>query len=113
MACAVYAVAALLEDLPHLGVFPAGREHVRGKPTTTFNGWPKCTDELRRKCDIAHFNLHDLRRTFASEMAGLGVSQVVVEKLINHVSGGALSPIAAIYNRYSYMEEQRAAVTAW
>ena len=46
-------------------------------------------------------------------MAALGVSQIVVEKLINHVSGGTLSPVAAIYNRYTYLEEQRAAIELW
>jgi hypothetical protein len=36
-----------------------------------------------------------------------------VEKPINHVSGGTLSPVAAIYNRYTYMDEQRAAIALW
>jgi hypothetical protein len=45
-------------------------------------------------------------------MAALGVAQVVVEKLLNHVSGGTLSPIAQVYNRHSYMEEMRAAIAA-
>jgi hypothetical protein len=31
--------------------------------------------------------------------------QVVVEKLFNHVSGGTQSPIAQVYNRYSYLDE--------
>jgi hypothetical protein len=33
----------------------------------------------------------------------------VVEKLLNHVSGGEQSPIARIYNRHSYLEEMREA----
>lgn len=41
------------------------------------------------------------------------MSQIVVEKLINHTSGGTLSPVAAIYNRYSYLEEQRSAIVGW
>jgi hypothetical protein len=46
-------------------------------------------------------------------MAALGIPQIVVEKLLNHVSGGTQSPIAQVYNRYSYMQEMRAAVLKW
>ena len=109
------AVRTLLADIPRFGehIFPATRDHVRGNPTSTFNGWGKSTGQFRKTCAIEHFTLHDLRRTFSSGMAALGVSQVVVEKLINHKSGGTLSPVAAIYNRYNYMDEQRAAIAAW
>ena len=48
-----------------------------------------------------------------SGMAALGVSQTVVEKLINHISGGSQSPIAKIYNRYAYLNEMRDAVSRW
>jgi hypothetical protein len=38
---------------------------------------------------------------------------VVVEKLLNHVSGGSLSQIAAVYNVHAYFEEMRDAVEKW
>ena len=34
------------------------------------------------------------------------------ERLLNHASG-TISGVAAVYNRHSYMDEMRAAVTAW
>jgi integrase len=109
-------VADILEGMPQLGdyLFPASREHVRGKPTTVFNGWPKAKTQLDAKLEDAEpWTLHDLRRTFSTGLASLGIAQVVVEKLLNHVSGGALSPIAQVYNRHSYMAEMRAAIEAW
>ena len=46
-------------------------------------------------------------------MAVLSVPQVVVEKLLDHVSGGTQSPISQVYNRHSYMAEMREALTKW
>ncbi len=56
--------------------------------------------------------LHDLRRTCASGMAGLGIAPHVVEKILNHKSG-TIKGVAAVYNRYSYATEARAALEAW
>ena len=109
------AVADVLAAIPRQSdyLFPASREHVRNKPTTVFSGWSKCKMQFDRKCQIEPWTLHDCRRTFSSGMAALGISQTVVEKLLNHISGGTLSPIAQVYNRHSYMDEMRAAITAW
>lgn len=49
---------------------------------------------------------HDLRRTFTTLMAEIGVEQIVVESMTNHVSG-MLSGIAGVYNRFKYVDEQR------
>lgn len=81
--------------------------------TAVFNGWGKPKAELDQELGIAHWTLHDLRRTFSSNMAALGVPQVVVEKLLNHVSGGTQSPIAQVYNRHAYMDEMREAILQW
>jgi integrase len=59
-----------------------------------------------------HWTLHDLRRTAASGMAGLGIPPHVVEAILNHKSG-TIKGVAAIYNRYSYASEKRAALDAW
>lgn len=52
---------------------------------------------------------HDLRRTFATRVAGLGVAPHIVEKLLNHSLGGVM----AIYNRNEYEPERVAATIAW
>ncbi|HVY20674.1 MAG TPA: site-specific integrase [Bauldia sp.] len=112
---------AVMESLPRRSdyLFPASREHVRGKPTSVFNGWPKAKREFdlavqgrAKKSPVAPWTLHDLRRTFATNLAALGTPIQVTEKLLNHISG-TVSGVAAIYNRHTYMDEMRAAVAAW
>ena len=103
-------LAALLETLPVMGnaryLFPAAKSHIRGKPTTVFNGWGKAKAEFDAALEgVRPFTLRDLRRTVSSHMAKLGIEQIVVEKLLNHVSGGTQSPIAQVYNQYSYFTE--------
>ena len=60
----------------------------------------------------AHWTLHDLRRSAASGMAGIGIAPHVVEAVLNHKSG-TIKGVAAVYNRYSYSTEKRAALDAW
>jgi integrase len=85
---------------------------VRGKPTTSFNGWPKCKEAFDKRCGVTNWTLHDLRRTFATNLAALGVAPHVVERLLNHASG-TISGVAAIYNQFKYMDEMRAAIEIW
>lgn len=58
------------------------------------------------------WTLHDLRRTAASGCAGLGIAPHVLEAVLNHRSG-TIKGVAAVYNRYSYNAEKRAALEAW
>ena len=58
------------------------------------------------------WTLHDLRRTAASGMAGLGIAPHVVEAVLNHRSG-TIKGVAAVYNRYTYAAEKRQALDAW
>lgn len=58
------------------------------------------------------WRLHDLRRTASTGMARLGFPVHVTEAVLNHRSG-TISGVAAIYNRYAYLEEKRAALGAW
>lgn len=106
--------AAIFEKVPRQGeyLFPASRDHVRGKPTAAFNGWTNCKAAFDKKCKIAPWRLHDLRRTFATNMAALRVAPHVVEKMLNH-SSGTISGVAAIYNRFQYVDEMRQAVGLW
>ena len=110
-------VTAILSELnqftanPH--AFPAMREKRRGQPATIFNSWSKNKVLFDEECGVTDWTLHDIRRTVSTQMAALGVPQVVVEKLLNHVTGGSQSQIAAIYNRHQYLEEMRVAVKVW
>lgn len=55
---------------------------------------------------------HDLRRTFSTWCAQQGYPQHVVEKILNH-NPKHITGVAAIYNRYEYMDERRACLDAW
>lgn len=52
---------------------------------------------------------HDLRRTAASHMAGLGVRRFVVSRILNHADPS----VTAIYDRHSYLPEMREALELW
>ncbi|WP_320202405.1 tyrosine-type recombinase/integrase [Agrobacterium rosae] len=61
---------------------------------------------------IPQFGLHDLRRTCATNLARLGVPIHIGEAILNHVSG-SVSGVAAVYNRFDYIAEKRAALEKW
>ena len=84
----------------------------RGKPDHPFNGWGKSKAALDRKSKVTDWTLHDLRRTFATKLAQLGVPPHVIERILNHVTG-TLSPIALVYNRANYLSEMRAAIALY
>ena len=58
------------------------------------------------------WTLHDLRRTVTTAMASLGVAPHVADRVLNHQSG-TISGVAAVYNRFVYLEERKAALEAW
>ncbi len=67
---------------------------------------------LRRWCErehIAPFTPHDLRRTFATRLAGLSIPPHIIEKCLNHRMQGVMG----IYNRADYEAERIAAAQAW
>ncbi len=69
-----------------------------------FNGFSKCKASFDQDLEVEQYTLHDLRRTFSSNMAKLGTPIHVTERILNHVSG-TISGVAAVYNRHAYMEE--------
>jgi hypothetical protein len=58
---------------------------------------------------VAHWRLHDLRRTCRTGMGMLGVPQHVAELVIGH----SLPGIVGVYDRHSYLAEQRDALNRW
>lgn len=83
--------------------FPA-----RGKIAKPFNGWSKSKTILNELVGFSDWTLHDLRRTFKTNLSRLGVAPHVSERLLNHVS--ARDPLEETYDLYTYMPEMRGAV---
>ena len=61
------------------------------------------------KFGIPSFTPHDLRRTAASHMTGMGVPRLTVSKILNHIESG----ITVVYDRHSYDQEKRLALDLW
>jgi hypothetical protein len=61
---------------------------------------------------ISGWRLHDLRRTAATGMARLKFAPHVVDKVLNHVAG-AIRGVAAVYNRFEYLDDRKVALEAW
>jgi integrase len=62
-----------------------------------------------RKASGVDFTAHDLRRTAASLMTGMGISRLVVGKILNHAEPG----VTAVYDRHAYDSEKQAALKRW
>jgi len=88
-------------------VFPAHRV----SPMSS-SAFAQLVERIRLSLRMDDFTSHDLRRTAATRMAGLGVLPHVVEAILNHASG-TVSGVAAIYNRHSYAAEKKRALLAW
>jgi integrase len=100
-------VLALLDEIRPLGrgsdwVFPGahGNDH-----RVAIH---KAHNRIRCRAGVA-FVPHDLRRTAASHMTSMGISRLVVSKILNHVETG----VTSVYDRHSYDREKRAALDAW
>ena len=108
--------AQILSEIPEqIGkpyVFPASRTRFKDRPATTFNGWGKPKADFEKQLGIPPWTLHDLRRTFRTKWAELGILREVAERYINHVSG-VHSGIQAVYDRHTYLPEMRKAVDIW
>lgn len=117
---------ALLADRPRIAntpyVFPGRRRGRRrdaqkaGAPIEAhqghYNGFGKAKTRLDELCGVTSWKLHDLRRTVASGMAKLKIAPHVIEAVLNHKTG-TVSGVAAVYNRYDYADEKRAALELW
>lgn len=55
---------------------------------------------------------HDIRRTVATGMAGMGIMPHIIEAVLNHISGFR-SGVAGVYNRNTYDAEKRRALDQW
>jgi integrase len=101
-------VVAILKELPRI----SDRFVFSLNSTAPFNGFSKSKARIDKAMDIPDWTIHDLRRTAASGMARLGVSLVVIEKVLNHVSG-SLAGIMGVYQRHEFADEKRQALQQW
>ena len=77
-----------------------------------FASWVHAKSRLDARTRIPAWTLHDLRRTFATGVANLGIQPHIVEEILNHRTGHR-GGIAAVYNRSTYAAEVRDALERW
>ena len=87
-------------------LFPA-----KDKPDRPFSGWSKGKAALDKLCGVTGWTLHDLRRTFRSNLGKLGVAPHIAERLVNHIS--ARTDMEKTYDLYRYLPEMREAIDTW
>jgi integrase len=79
------------------------------------SGFAKLKERLDRRLateappGLLEWTLHDLRRTMRTHLSALPISGTVAELMIGHKQRG----IRAVYDRWGYLEEQRAGFELW
>lgn len=104
------AALAILEAAPRLGDHVwtnDGKSHVSGfsKAKTRLDSFLAGSG-----APLEPWVLHDLRRTVATHMVRLGVSETIVGRVLNHSAQGVT---AKVYALHSYAPEKRSALDRW
>jgi integrase len=105
-------IAKLLDETPDRGgglVFPSER---RLGGATPMSGWSKMMTRLRTLSAVEGVALHDLRRTYRSALADLGVREEIAEAMIAH----RRARLVERYNRAELWNQRRDAaekLDAW
>lgn len=100
----------ILKATPHFGGYvwsSDGETHIKG-----YSKAKKKLDALLASsgAELKPWRLHDLRRTAATHMVRLGVSELVVGRVLNHAPQGVT---ARTYALHSYEAEKRHALVTW
>jgi integrase len=93
------------------------RDHLFGHAQGPFDGWSNCKERLddrltERGVKLEPWTTHDLRRSFSTHAANLGIPPHIVETILNHRSGHK-GGIAGTYNYATYSNEVRRALDTW
>jgi integrase len=59
--------------------------------------------------DVAHWTIHDLRRTVGTGLGKLGTPRFIIARVLNHAD----HTVTGIYDRYEYLTEKRHALEVW
>ena len=73
----------------------------------------RALERAREVLGIAHFRVHDLRRTAATRMAEIGINPHTISVVLNHISARRGTVTGRVYNQYSYDKEKREALDKW
>jgi integrase len=87
-------------------LFPSAANGAHMIPTAIDHALRKNLDKIE---GAKSFVPHDLRRTMATKISALGVSRMVVSKILNHIDRS----ITSVYDRHTYDSEKKDAMDIW
>ena len=94
-------------DSPY--VFPSAKGNLSIGPHAATRALVRARPALA----MAHFRVHDLRRTVATGMASLGVNPHTISLVLDHVSAIKGTVTGAVYVKYAFDREKREALEQW
>jgi integrase len=102
-------ISAALPERPEIA-----KGCIFGRCGNGFSGFSDGKEKLDAKLaksdvHLPRWGLHDLRRTFSTRLHDAGVEPLIIEALLAHKQQG----VAAVYNRASFREAKRLALTRW
>jgi integrase len=94
------------------------RDLIFGIGEGPFSGWSKSKQALDDRIaattgsPLPDWRVHDLRRSFVTHCAEIGIAPHIIEAAVNHISGHK-GGVAGTYNRAVYAREVRIALDRW
>lgn len=83
---------------------------IDGKKPVTVNALPRAINRIQMRIGIAHWSIHDARRSFATHLGAiLRIDPVVIEKCLGH----KMPRIMATYNKNEMLPERKDALNRW
>jgi integrase len=77
-----------------------------------FTSWAIGKSALDGRLGLPPWTHHDIRRSVATGMGGIGIQPHIIEQVLNHQSGHKRG-VAGVYNRSSYEREVNDAMLRW
>jgi integrase len=107
-------VKEIIRSLPRVPGNPYVFAGQGAKPISAFN-YVKARLEIILKdagSPVANWRFHDFRRAGVTALAEMKFPHHVCDRILNHVTG-EITGVAAVYQRYDFLEERQAALDAW
>ena len=80
---------------------------IKGQPLSSVK---KTTEKIQEKTSVSDFQLHDLRRTLATNLEENLIDQIVIQKILNHQVEGVTGKH---YQWYNYNDKKLEALNRW
>jgi integrase len=99
----------LMEIVKHLPRFAGEFVFSTTDGQRSISGFSKAKERLDQLAGVHGWRVHDIRRTVATELGRLRVSQTIIDRVLGHSLGG----VQGRYNQYAYLVEKYEALSTW